>query len=275
MTTTRLSTTRLGRAFKDLEQGLATRTFTVSDAERVLQLSKRTVSLILKELTDQRTLVRIGRGTYSLSAKPTAVAEPSTLPPASRRLHKTLATEGIQFALSCLDVLGGFTHLALRRYPHFSWVARGSEDWAASTAEAAGFVPIREPTRSQLSMALELAGERDSIIIRKSSIYYGTTNGLATVERALVDLHFEVTRKRYPLDEAELLRVFYYTLTSVSTDFPKMLRYAGLRKLREEIMWILWQFRNRIEIPKTYLDRTTRPTKFIDGFPALDEVISR
>ncbi len=184
-------------------------------------------------------VVRTGRGTYTRLAKPAPVADPRRLPSASRRLRKTLEAEGMEFALSCLDVLAGYTDIALRRFPHFSWVASGSEDRAAEAAERAGFSPVREPKQAQLALALALAADRNPLILRKTSIFYAAGDGLASVERALVDLHYEVTRERYPLDGAELLCVFYDVLTSVSADFPKMLRYAGLRRLRHEINWIL------------------------------------
>ncbi|MEW6567675.1 MAG: hypothetical protein AB1449_05825 [Chloroflexota bacterium] len=271
----RVSTTRLRKALDTLERRLPWRAFSVDEAEAALGLSKRTVSLILAGLTDQGMIARTGRGTYSRLPKPTLIPDPKTLPSASKRLHKALTTEGIQFALSCLDVLAGYTHLALRQYPHFSWVASGSEDWAAEAAERAGFLPIREPKRPQVPLALDLAGDRNPLILRKTSIFYATVEGLATVERALVDLHYEVTRERYPLDGAELLRIFYYVLTSVSADFPKMLRYAGLRRLKQEILWILRQFGERIDIPEAYLDPSVRPTKFVLKLPTVDEAMAR
>jgi hypothetical protein len=272
---TNLSTARLSKALDTLERRLPRRAFSVEEAEAVLGLSKRTVSLILKGLTDQGRLARTGRGTYTRLPKPTPILDPNRLPSASRTLHKALTTEGIQFALSCLDILAGYTHLALRQYPHFSWVASGSEDWASEAVERAGFIPIREPKRSQLPLALDLAGDRNPLILRKTSIFYATANGLASVERALVDLHYEVTRERYPLDGAELLRVYYYALTSASPDFPKMLRYAGLRRLRQEIEWVLWQFRESIDIPHGYLDPSIRPTKFVLKLPTFDEAMIR
>ena len=271
----RLSTARLRKALDTLEGQLPGGAFSVEEAETALGLSKRTVSLILKGLTDQGMVARTGRGTYTRLPKPTPVPDPERLPSASRKLHKALKAEGIEFALSCLDVLAGYTHLALRQYPHFSWVASGSEDWAAEVAERAGFLSIREPKRPQLSLALDLAGDRNPLILRKTSIFYAAVDGLASVERALVDLHYEVTRERYPLDGAELWRVFYYVLTSVSADFPKMLRYAGLRRLRQEINWILWQFGERIDIPRAYLDPSVGPTKFALKLPTFDEAMSR
>jgi hypothetical protein len=271
----RVSTTRLRKALDTLEWRLPGRAFSVKEAEAALGLSKRTVSLLLTGLTDLGMIARTGRGTYTRIPKPTPILDPKRLPSDGVVLHKALTTEGIQFALSCLDVLGGYTHLALRQYPHFSWVASGSEDWAAESAERAGFLPLREPKRSQVALALDLSVDRNPLILRKTSIFYATAEGLATVERALVDLHYEVTRERYPLDGAELLRIFYYVLTSVSADFPKMLRYAGLRRLRQEILWVLMQFRERIDIPEAYFEPSVRPTKFVLKLPALDEAMAR
>lgn len=107
-------------------------------------------------------------------------------------------------------------------------------------AEQAGFTPLREPRRAQLSIALELSSTDDLAIIHKTSIFYAADGGLlASVERALVDLHYEVTRERYALDAAEMMSGYYYTLTSVSLEYPKMLRYAGLRRFRSDIEWVL------------------------------------
>lgn len=270
-----LSTSRLRRALDTLDRRLPRGVFSAEEAAGALGLSKRTVSLILKGLTNEGMVIRTGRGTYTRRAKPTPVPDPKRLPSASRRLHKALKAEGMEFALSCLDVLAGYTHLALRRYPHFAWVASGSEDWAAEAAERAGFLSIREPKRAQLALALDLAGDRNVLILRKTSIFYAAGDGLASVERALVDLHYEVTRERYPMDGAELLRVFYYVLTSVSADFPKMLRYAGLRRLRHEIDWILGQLGERIDIPEAYLDPSVGPTRFVLKLPTFDEAMGR
>ena len=98
----RLSTIRLRKALDTLERRLPRRASSVEEAEAALGLSKRTVSLILKGLTDQGLLARTGRGTYTRLPKPTPIPDPKRLPSASRTLHEALTTEGIQFALSCL-----------------------------------------------------------------------------------------------------------------------------------------------------------------------------
>jgi len=268
-----LSEHRLRAAFSRLREAIRGEGFTVADAEKALELSKRSVSLILRELVGERLIMRTGRGTYAFFEKPTPLVSPETLPEDSRSLHRALRNKGLQFALSCLDMLADYTHLILRRYPHFCWVLRGSEDWAMEVCEEAGFVPLRDPNRDQLSMALELTPANELVIIRKTTIFYAAEDGLASVERALVDLHYEVTRERYPLDAAELMRVYYSALTSLSLEYPKMLRYAGLRRFRSEIEWVLWKFGDRVDIPATYMRKPQPPSKFVRRLPSLDEAL--
>jgi hypothetical protein len=268
-----LSEHRLQAAFSKLKKDIEGDGFTVADAEKVLDLSKRSVSLILSELVEEDLIVRTGRGTYTFSEKPSPLVSPETLPKDSRKLYRALEDKGIRFALSCLDILADYTHLILRRYPHFCWVQRGSEDWAMEVIEESGFVPLRDPNHDQINIALDLTPANELTVIRKTTIFYAVDNGLAAVERALVDLHYEVTRKRYPLDAAELMRIYYNALTTVSLEYPKMLRYAGLRRFRSEIEWVLWKFKDRIDIPTTYIKKPQSPNKFIRQLPSLDEAL--
>lgn len=268
-----LSEHRLRGALSELEEALGERGFTVADAEKILGLSKRSVSLILSELVNEGAISRTGRGIYSFADKPTTLVSVETLAKNSKELYRALESEGVEFALSCLDILEAYTHLMLRQYPHFCWVLRGSEDWAMEAIEKAGFAPIRDPNSDQLSIGLGLAPVNRLTVIRKTTIFYAANNGLASVERALVDLYYEVTRERYPLDTAELIRIWYSALTTVSLEFPKMLRYAGLRRFRSEIEWILWMFKDQIALPGTYIKKPKSPNKFIRRLPSIDEAM--
>lgn len=268
-----LSESRIQEALTKLKQNIGEGGFTVADAEKILDLSKRSVSLILGELAEEGLVVRTGRGTYAFDEKPIPSVVPETLPEESRRLYSAFADTGIQFALSCLDILLDYTHLMLRRYPHFSWVQSGSEDWTMEVVEGAGFVPLRNPNQDQLNTALELMPANELAVIRGTTIFYAAKDGLASIERALADLYYEVTRKRYPLDGAELLWIYYNVLTSTSVQYPRMLRYAGLRRFRDEIEWVLWKFKDRTDLPATYIKKPRPPDRFVDQLPSLDTAL--
>ena len=140
------------------------------------------------------------------------------------------------------------------------------------TVEKAGFVPIRDPNNVQLNIGLNLVPANEITVIRKTTLFYAVDNGLASFERALVDLYYEVTRERYPLDTAELIRI-WYAATTVSLEFPKMLRYAVLRRFRSEIEWVLWMFKDRIDIPETYIEKQKSRNKFVRQLPSIDEAM--
>lgn len=269
----KLSEYRLREAFSAIKEATGGSGFTVTDAENVLDLSKRSVSLILSELVEEGLIVRTGRGTYAFSKKPTPLVSLETLPEDSRKLYRALESKGLEFALSCLDILADYTHLILRRYPHFCWVRTGSEDWAMEVIEESGFAPLRDPNRDQLNTALDLTQANELTVIRKTTIFYAAEAGLASIERALVDLYYEVTRERYPLDAAELVRIYYNALSSVSMEYPKMLRYASLRRFRSEIEWVLWKFKDRIDIPENYIKKPKSSNKFIRRLPSFDEAM--
>ena len=179
-----LSEHRLRAALSNLNKAKRGGSFTVADAEEILGLSKRSVSLILSELSEGGSIVRTGRGTYSFSEKPTPVISYETLPEDSRKLYRALESKGLEFALSCLDILADYTHLTLRRYPHFCWVQTGSEDWAMEVIEESGFAPLRDPNRDQLNIALDLTRANELTVIRKTTMFYTVAAGLASMERA-------------------------------------------------------------------------------------------
>jgi hypothetical protein len=268
-----LSERRLQDAFSTLKKDIKGNGFTINDAKKALGLSNRSVSLILSELVKGDLIVRTGRGTYAFSEKPSPLVSLETLTYDSKRIYCALNDQGIQFALSCLDIILDYTHLILRRYPHFCWVLTGSEDWAMEVLEEAGFHPLRNPSGGQLTIALDLTSANELVVIRKTTNFYAVDDGLASAERALVDLHYEVTRDRYPLDTTELVRVYYNALTVVSLEYPKMLRYAGLRRLRTEIEWVLWEFKDRIDIPESYIKKPASINKFIKKLPNLEDAL--
>ncbi len=102
-------------------------------------------------------------------------------------------------------------------------------------------------------------------MIRKTTFFYAVDDGLATVERALADLYYEVTRERYPLDTAELIRIWHSALTAVSLEFPKMLRYTGLRRFRSEIEWVLWMFKDRSQETNSFAGFLALTRRCVDG----------
>ncbi len=71
-----------------------------SDAEKVLDLSKRSVSLILSELVHEGAISRTGRGIYSFADNPIPLVSVETLADDSKDLYRALESAGIE-SLGC------------------------------------------------------------------------------------------------------------------------------------------------------------------------------
>ena len=77
------------------------------------------------------------------------------------------------------------------------------------------------------------------MVIRETKGLAGRAGNLASMERALVDLYFETTRKKIPIPLTEVGRIFGEALTESNIDVTKMTKIASRRGIDKEIRGIL------------------------------------
>jgi len=64
-------------------------------------------------------------------------------------------------------------------------------------------------------------------------------NGLATVEKAFVDLYYEVSRRDYPLSIQELVRIYLNMRRRMSLNTNRMVKIASRRNIQQDIRYIV------------------------------------
>jgi hypothetical protein len=79
---------------------------------------------------------------------------------------------------------------------------------AVLSLREAGMRALLNPTRNDVTLALENFPDRDIFVVREFSELLGNIDGTASLERALVDLYFETTRNRIPFPEEGAARIF-------------------------------------------------------------------
>ena len=76
-------------------------------------------------------------------------------------------------------------------------------------------------------------------------VLYATDNftyseeGLATVEKAFVDLYFSISRNNYPLSLQELVRIYQNLSRLGNIDKKKMITVASKRSIQYDIRFIV------------------------------------
>ncbi|MFQ6102471.1 MAG: hypothetical protein ACE5OS_14760 [Anaerolineae bacterium] len=86
-----------------LQETFGDEPFTVQEAKKTLPVSRPFLFKILHELVQGGYLTRLGRGIYALDGSQSKLAVP--LSETGRKIHRALYSEGIDFAITGLDVL--------------------------------------------------------------------------------------------------------------------------------------------------------------------------
>jgi hypothetical protein len=64
-------------------------------------------------------------------------------------------------------------------------------------------------------------------------------NGLASVEKAFVDLYYEVSRRNYPLSIQELVRIYLNMRRRMFLNTNRMVKIASRRNIQQDIRYIV------------------------------------
>ena len=205
----------------------------------------------LRKLVKDKKIDKIGRSLYSTH---TNEHEPIVrLSDEIEELSHIFNENGIIFIITGLDILQEYLNLIPKRILHLIYVVKGSGESAKELVEKRlGKISILNPSRKEVRNLFTHYSE-DIIIIREvgeSSIEYHK-EGIAMIEKAIVDLYFETTRKRIPFEISELAYILRNTLPKVKVDYTRLLRAASRRNIQSEFIRILNALEVRLPYEKT------------------------
>lgn len=229
------------------------RVFRTNDVMNLRELtakySKGTLYRVLHDLVKVGKIERLGRGTYRLRANESkALTDRLTIsdriiikliPGSSMKAKELLEGKGIEFMITGGAVFYRYIHNLPKRLINLIYVIKGSGEFAVFTLREAGLRALLNPTKNEVSFALENFSETDIFIIREFSELIGNANGFASLERALVDLYFETTRGKIPFSKEEVGRIFLNVLREEPISHSRLVEYANRRGVGREMTEVL------------------------------------
>lgn len=237
-------------ASKLLNSKLGAKSFTAGEATRLLSkekgFSKGSTYSLLHDLVKKNELAKLGRGLYSFSKTFTItvkerISESVSVVAVSESdgaARKALKDRGLKFMITGPSLLYPFVHHFPRRMIHLIYVIKGGGENAREALKESGLRCLLKPSRGEIKLALEEFPEKDLFVIRESSDFE-EAEGVADLERALVDTYFEATRRRIPFPPEEVGRMISKAVATKRVNLSHLLKLAGRRGIKAEFRTIL------------------------------------
>jgi len=212
--------------------------FTISDAASVLQEKQSTLYWTLHKLTQGGHISRTGQGLYSFQNRGAESIQPILSTLASRILN-VLGETGHDFFISGLDILTVFMDHVPETYPVLLFVGKSGTDEVADilSRNKIDVVPYTNIKDYSAIRRMSSVGELALLIPTQEFAY--AANGLATFEKAFVDLYYEVSRRNYPLSIQELVRIYLNMRRRMSLNTNRMVKIASRRNIQQDIRYIV------------------------------------
>ncbi|MEM3551262.1 MAG: DUF6577 family protein [Candidatus Bathyarchaeia archaeon] len=228
------------RALKTLKDRFGGEIFHASEAVSLLEgglgFRRGTTYRVLKDLADSGLLVRVGYGAYKVGVSGGWVIEPS-LTPNMEEARRLLLEKGVEFMITGPSVLVKYMHMLPMRMIHLIYALKGAGEYVAEVLHGK-FEVLLNPIIGEVEVALKIS-EGDLVVVREFSSLYGGKGGVASVERALVDLYFEATRGRIPFQTDEAGRIILTALRNARIDFARLNKSAARRGVDGEFRAII------------------------------------
>lgn len=125
------------------------------------------------------------------------------------------------------------------QYPMILFVEKYAHDEIVNHLLDAEFSVVRpSEIRKQYEDAVWAGTDKKLVIVYDTENFDYENRGIATIEKAFVDLYFSITRNGYPLSLQELVRVYQNLVRLGNIDKKKLITVSTKRNLQSDIRLI-------------------------------------
>ena len=201
-------------------------------------LKKNTINWTLSKLVDGGYLNRVRRGVYSINEW--KGKNKVNLSPQAERIVDILDEVGFEYYISGTDIVLKYMQHVPEQFPVVVFVEKDAKDAMIDDLRRNGIV-VMEPTELKSEYEKLVFSGIDSV----SAVVYVSSNsdyndrGIATPEKAFLDLYYAVTRNGYPISIQELARIYQNMIRLGTLDKKKLLEASTKRNLNHDIRFIV------------------------------------
>lgn len=227
----------LEEKFELLKERLADEdSFTVSAAGEILKEKKSTLYWTLWKLVENGHIRRIQRGVYTFKDEVKVQPIFSSL---GENVFRTILESGYNFFISGLDILSIFMEHIPESYPVLVFVGKNSVKEVSELLSEKGFDSIMYSDVKNYNEVRQLSSVAEVVLVNGTNEFRYSEEGVASFEKAFVDLYFEISRKKYPLSIQELGRIYLNMKRRIYLDKKRLIKIGSRRSIHSDIRYIV------------------------------------
>lgn len=211
--------------------------FTISDVEPLLNEKKSTLYWTLWNLVEKGYLSRVSKGLYSIYEKKESISP--ILSKIGKKIIRILEGSGYNFFISGLDILSVFMEHVPERFPVLLFVEKKGIDAIIDLLTENGIDTVSNVKKDILFTLSRFYSTKEIVLVYPTNEFKYSRNGKASIEKAFVDIYYEVTRKEYPLSLQELARIYLNISRRIRLDINRIIKIASRRNLHSDIRYII------------------------------------
>lgn len=230
----------LEKKYNAIEEKLREQTtFYMEDVQAIFpDMKQSSIYWNLSKMVEAGYLKRVRTGVYAFNEwkGKTRIALTEDI----KRVQEILDESGFEYFISGLDVLQRFMQHVPEQYPMILFIEKPAHDEMINYLRDGGFAVVKpSEIRQQYEDAILAGIEKKQVIVYDTENFDYENDGIATIEKAFVDLYFSITRNGYPLSLQELARVYQNLVRLGNIDKKKLITVSAKRNLQSDIRLIV------------------------------------
>ena len=230
----------LERKYTAIEENLRDQsTFYMEDIQAIFpDMKQSSIYWNLSKMVEEGYLKRVRTGVYAFNEWKGKAR--IALTEDIRKVQEILDESGFKYFISGLDVLQRFMQHVPEQYPMILFVEKAAHDEIITYLSGGEFSVIKpSEIRKQYEDAVLAGADKKLVIAYDTENFDYESDGIATIEKAFVDLYFSIIRNGYPLSLQELVRVYQNLVRLGNIDKKKLITVSTKRNLQSDIRLIV------------------------------------
>ena len=209
--------------------------FYVDEVQKLFpDMKKSSLYWNMSKLVEKGYITRVRNGVYTFNQwrdkKPIYLSESAV------EIKEVLDETGFNYYISGLDILSKYMQHVPEQYPVLVFVEKEAKEEINDNLVHRG-IDVVEPARvKEVHENAILSGNNNAqAILYTTENFTYSKDGVASIEKAFVDLYFAISRNNYPLSLQELVRIYQNLSRLGNIDKKKMITVATKRNIHYDI----------------------------------------